>query len=340
MHPIRMAVWSALLLLAASASAYPTAWTLVGVQFNDGGTATGSFVYDPATNLYSYVNITTSGGSALPGATYKFVCGQDVASCTGVAPNSTQLLNLTTTNTNQTGEPGLALFFTGVGGTQGLGSGPTEFDISNASLNVGAGQEAICANAACSSPTNPSRVTIAGFVVAVQSTQVKYFPNLNIGDAYVNVTNSGTSGGNLCVNLYTFDPAEELISCCTCGVTPNGLVSLSVIQSLISNPLTPAIPSSVTVKIVSTAGTCNASSVTVPGVAPGLLAWGTALHQNTSTAAPSYSVTETPFLPAILSPADFVHISSYCGFIQSDGSGFGICKGCPASGLGGSTSTQ
>src|SRR5271166_4945483 len=173
--------------------------------------------------------------------------------------------------------------------------------------------------------------------------QINYAANLNIGDSFVNFTNSGAtvSNGvsqNICINLYTFDPQEELISCCTCIVTPNGLVSLSVVKSLISNPLTPAIPTSVVIKAVASTGVCNASAVA--GLAHGLLAWGTTLHQNTSTAAPSYAVTETAFSYADLSAAELTHITSYCGFIQGDGSGFGICAGCPANGLGATTATQ
>jgi hypothetical protein len=173
--------------------------------------------------------------------------------------------------------------------------------------------------------------------------QIRYAANLNIGDSYVDFTNSGATvangvSQNLCINLYTFDPAEELISCCTCSVTPNGLVSLSVLKSLISNPLTPAIPSSVVIKAVASTGVCNASAVTT--LAHGLLGWGTTLHQNTSTAAPSFSVTETAFSLADLSAPELAHITSTCGFIQSDGSGFGICKGCAPGGLGASTSTQ
>jgi hypothetical protein len=176
--------------------------------------------------------------------------------------------------------------------------------------------------------------------------QVRYAANLNIGDSFVDITNTGATvaagvSQNLCANIYTFDPAEELISCCTCSVTPNGLQSLSVLKSLISNPLTPAIPTSVVIKIVATAGaTCNASTVTAASLAHGLLAWGTTLHQNTSTVAPSYSVTETAFSFADLSAAERTHITSTCGFIQSNGSGFGICKGCAAGGLGAGTSIQ
>ena len=183
------------------------------------------------------------------------------------------------------------------------------------------------------------------FTIPADAFQINYAANLNVGDSFVNFTNSGATvfsgtSQNICINLYTFDPQEELISCCTCSVTPNGLVSLSVVKSLISNPLTPAIPTAVVIKAVATTGTCNASAVTVDSLAAGLLGWGTTLHQNTSTAAPTYSVTETPFSKAFLSAPELAHITSTCGFIQADGSKFGICGGCPSNGLGATVSNQ
>lgn len=162
---------------------------------------------------------------------------------------------------------------------------------------------------------------------------VRYAANLSVGDSYVDITNTGRSGGNLCANVYTFDPAEELISCCTCSVTPNGLQSLSVRNSLISNPLTPAIPSSVAIKILASTGACNAATVTTATLAAGLRAWGTTLHALPTTPL-TYGTTETPFTNSSLSASELSHITSFCGFIQSDGSGFGICKGCSAGGLG------
>jgi hypothetical protein len=180
--------------------------------------------------------------------------------------------------------------------------------------------------------------------------QIDYAANLNIGDSFVNFTNSGANvvngvSTNICISLYTFDPQEELISCCACTVTPNGLVSLSVVKSLISNPLTPAIPTSVVIKaLASPAGpgtTCtSAASLPEIEISHGLLAWGTTLHQNTSTAAASYSVTETPFSQAVLSGSELAHLTSTCGFIQANGSGFGICAGCPSTGLGANASNQ
>jgi hypothetical protein len=204
--------------------------------------------------------------------------------------------------------------------------------------------------------------------------QLRYLANLNQGDSYVNLTNAGTldgraPAGNICANVYTFDPAEELISCCACPITPNGLVSLSARNDLISNTLTPGVPTSITVKLVSSsvwslnsAGTgssntsatnCNASTVgnttifatggPLPPPTPlngniltrGMRAWATTLNLNTSLPPSVYQLTETEFARAELSRSELDKLNSFCGFIQANGSGFGICKSCRFGALGG-----
>ena len=149
--------------------------------------------------------------------------------------------------------------------------------------------------------------------------QIGYAANLNIGDSVVNISNDGFNGGvfgaglsgtagNICVNTYVFDPQEEEIGCCSCLVTPNGLNSLSVKSDLISNNLTPAVPTSVVIKLVSStpapataaAGApltvCNPATVNaantagfIPGtffstigVTGGMLAWGSTLEPNST----------------------------------------------------------
>jgi hypothetical protein len=170
----------------------------------------------------------------------------------------------------------------------------------------------------------------------------------------INLTNTGTlallggpgaltTTGNICVNVYTFDASEELISCCSCLVTPNGLNSLSARADLISNTLTPGVPTSIVIKLVAsrplglspagTGGTCNAASPTPLTVAPGMRAWGTTLHALPTTPV-QYGVTETPFQTAPLSVAELTKLTTFCGFIQANGSGFGICKSCRTGGLG------
>jgi streptogramin lyase len=168
--------------------------------------------------------------------------------------------------------------------------------------------------------------------------------NLQIGDSVVNLTNTGTRNGfdpagGICANLYTFDPSEEMISCCACYITPDGLRSLSVKQDLVSNTLTPGVPGSVVIRLLATTpvtgATCDPSSPTVANLASGMRAWGTNLHQNTASG--RYEITEGPSLNTVLSDTELAKLASYCGFIQANGSGFGICKSCRLGGLGGAT---
>jgi hypothetical protein len=88
---------SAILLVALQAAAFatPVTWYLSGVQFADGATASGSFVYDADTDTYSAVNITTTSGSSFAGVHYLLTLGAgshpyDLAAVTA-APGS--LLN-------------------------------------------------------------------------------------------------------------------------------------------------------------------------------------------------------------------------------------------------------
>lgn len=180
--------------------------------------------------------------------------------------------------------------------------------------------------------------------------QIRYASNLNIGDSVINISNSGARGadlqagkttaitGSICANVYAFSPDEQMVSCCSCPVTPNGLVSLSAKGDLISNTLTPSTPTSIVIKLyasVPAAGSsgCDASASKPGAAAPGMLAWGTTLHQNTATA--TYSVTETAFSPATLSAGELFRLTQLCTFINANGSGFGICKSCTLGGLGG-----
>ena len=189
--------------------------------------------------------------------------------------------------------------------------------------------------------------------------QVRYASNLAIGDSVVNFTNAGTSSdtaftatgaqnGDVCANVYAYSPDEQLVSCCSCNVTPNALNSLSAKNDLASNTLTPIIPSALVIKVLATAGgtACTASSAATAGDAthplvPGLLAWGTTIHAlpvTAGTPATTYGVTETAFsTPIALSGAERTRMTQLCSFIRANGSGYGICKSCKVGGLGASS---
>ena len=186
--------------------------------------------------------------------------------------------------------------------------------------------------------------------------QVRYASNLAIGDSVINFTNAGGSStdpgitggaaqnGDICANVYAYSPDEQLVSCCSCNVTPNALNSLSAKNDLASNTLTPIIPSALVIKVLATAGggACTASkaaSVAFEDLRPGLLAWGTTIHAlpvTAGTPATTYGVTETSFEHPYLSPAELTRMTQLCAFIRANGSGYGICKSCKVGGLGAS----
>ena len=186
------------------------------------------------------------------------------------------------------------------------------------------------------------------------SFQVRYASNLTAGDSVINITNTGVNGaplngpgfggaaGNTCVNVYAFSPDEQLISCCSCLITPNGLVSLSVNQDLISNTLTGVRPNSVVVKLVNTGagptftGTSCTNSAAVAGTASfplagGMAAFGTSIHA--APAPGTFQGMETPFVTSPLSPAELASITNRCINIVGNGSSFGICRSCRVGGL-------
>jgi hypothetical protein len=84
MHWSRYAVPTlAALLTVGEALAAPVTWTLTGATFDDGTVATGSFVYNAATNAYSNWHVFTQASPVLSAFTYD---------------NTTSFTNFTTAN--------------------------------------------------------------------------------------------------------------------------------------------------------------------------------------------------------------------------------------------------
>ena len=187
---------------------------------------------------------------------------------------------------------------------------------------------------------------------------IRYLSNLNLGDSVINITNSGAAGAGLaagtgssttgafCANIYAFSPDEQMVACCSCPVTPNGLVTLSARTDLVNNTLTPAVPTSLVVKLVASvpapgslgcAG--SAANVNATNLSPGIAAWGTTVHVGPLGA---LGITETPFLSGSLTTAagnagdigELARLAQLCTFINANGSGFGICRPCRLGALG------
>jgi hypothetical protein len=184
------------------------------------------------------------------------------------------------------------------------------------------GQLCDAANASCSHP-------VSGSITPVPQVYLSYAANMNVGDSVVSLSNAGTNGGfepagNICANVYVFAEVQQLVACFSCPLTPNHLKTLSVRNDLINNTLTPGVPIGVTIALVASSS-CNGSAVALGNITPGLQAWGTTIHAKPDG---TYGVTENPFLAANLSSTELTKLTTYCGFIQANGSGYGVCKSC------------
>ncbi len=274
-----------------------------------GGSATTTFT---VTNPNTTVALTISFNDALPAALQ-----------VGTPANVTNTCGGTVTATAGSGSVVLA------GGSLAAASTCAVTVTVTGVAGTGVATNSVTINSVEGGTGNTSQATIAiGDIFSLD-----YMPNLAQGDSVVNLTNTGASGANLCANVFVFSPDEQLVSCCACPITPNALASLSARADLISNTLTPAVPGAIVVKLIASqgAGTCNPGSITPATLAPGLEGWGSKLHNTPS----GFQVSETPFVPGSLSLAEFNRVVALCGFLQGNGSGYGICKSCRSGALGG-----
>ena len=154
---------------------------------------------------------------------------------------------------------------------------------------------------------------------------VSYFDATSGIDSTIRVTNPGTTGQDLCAMVYVFDQDQQMSECCGCLVSQDGLLTLSLKNDLLSNPLTGVASTSGTVMLVSgqqlSSGGCNASTVTPAGT---VVAWVTHLPQSKSGALTS---AEVPFSTSPLNSTLSSSLQAQCSFIQQLGSGQGLC-GC------------
>ena len=169
---------------------------------------------------------------------------------------------------------------------------------------------------------------------------VDYFSN-NPGpggaaDQIVRLVNFGLNGtpltspvGDVCANVYVFDANQEMVACCSCRITPNGLLTLSVANGLTNNPVTSVVPVNGDIKVLSTAA--NGATACTPltdnnGLLPSTVGFGTHLQTSGGTA-PGTFITETELANATLSAGELQFLFQGCQFARYLGSGKGTC-GC------------
>jgi hypothetical protein len=160
---------------------------------------------------------------------------------------------------------------------------------------------------------------------------LSYFSNAHTTgapDGALRLVNDGTlsdssPAGDLCASVYVFDSAEELNECCSCRITPNGILSLSVNTNLTSNTLTGKLPTRGVVKVVSSklsGGICDAKAV-----APqtGIRGWLTHIQQTSTT---SFSPTEEELLDSTYGSSESADLAEDCTVLIELGSGAGKCS--------------
>ncbi|GAB2830148.1 hypothetical protein GCM10027276_36000 [Comamonas piscis] len=140
-----------LLAIAAAANAAPIQWTVSDTSFDDGGTVSGSFVYDADTNVYSNIRLTTTAGTAGAAATFSTRC--TTAHCLASLP---ELLFIASSNqADLTGVPLLDLEpsapLTNTPGT----------------VDLAFGMSFLCSNAACTGVGPGLRAAFSGTLTGV-----------------------------------------------------------------------------------------------------------------------------------------------------------------------------
>ena len=119
------------LVCSSGAYAYPVTWTLSGATFSDGGTATGSFIYDADTSTLSNWSVSVAGGNTttFPAITY------DTTTATGYynSSNATTLGVLLSIGLRQIRIPGTSAL-SDAGGTMPINlSSPAQGECFNCS---------------------------------------------------------------------------------------------------------------------------------------------------------------------------------------------------------------
>jgi hypothetical protein len=160
---------------------------------------------------------------------------------------------------------------------------------------------------------------------------VGYFANANASgapSAHLRLTNDGDySARNQCANIYVFDNNEEMKECCSCQITANGYLDLSVNTNLLGNILdngtkpTRGIIKEVSSLVPDTPLICSPLNYAFYG---GIKGWLTHVQKASAT---TFSLTETPLTDSYLSEEELgLNLQETCYFVQTLGTGTGVCS--------------
>jgi hypothetical protein len=143
-----------------------------------------------------------------------------------------------------------------------------------------------------------------------------------VGTLRLDNPGSANDGGkwtsDLWALIYVFDADQQLVECCGCKLTPDGLRVLDVNKDLTSNPNNGLFSLSGTgvIKVASSKNSNPVAPIVFTGT---ILGWGT--HE-----AHKDYVTETNSQKVSVSQAEANRLATVCAIIQGNSSGAGICS--------------
>jgi hypothetical protein len=145
-------------------------------------------------------------------------------------------------------------------------------------------------------------------------------------DGTLRLTNDGhASAGNLWADIYVFNDTEQLEDCCSCEVTPNGYLSLSVDKDLTGDPLSWELFHDRGLIMVVSSATFGP---TAPVPKPGIRAWIT--HPEALAPNGQYSLSVEQLTDSNLGSEEATELAETCSFIYTlgigDGAGACFCK--------------
>ena len=159
---------------------------------------------------------------------------------------------------------------------------------------------------------------------------LSYFSNANtLGapDAVLRRVNDGTvsdasPAGDLCASVYVFDSREELNECCSCRITPNGILSLSVNTNLTADTLTGRSLTRGIVKVVSSSLSAGSCSAAVMAPQAGIRGWITHVQR----ASRGFSITEEELTDSTYGSRESADLAEDCTVIIELAFSGGICS--------------
>jgi hypothetical protein len=169
------------------------------------------------------------------------------------------------------------------------------------------------------------------FVTYYSNANTNYAPNavlrlINDGDAST-AQIEGRPNGNLWASIYVFDDSQEMLECCNCFISADGLLSEWVNRELTGNTLTGRTPNRGVIKIISSATDDPTNNSLKAGI------HGTMTHvqydlstNTTAVATTAYALTEAPLSDSNLVAAEKQALEQSCSFAITLGSGQGTCS--------------